>query len=122
MKSKITRATVNALFFATAFSAVLPALANAADDTGRYPADVVDQLGKASRCMSCHGPGGNSQSPEWPNIAGQQAPYLESQLKAFRDGNRKNGMMENITKNLSAADMKQLAKYFSELPVENQSK
>ncbi|WP_455818157.1 c-type cytochrome [Pseudomonas cerasi] len=120
MKIEMTRATFNALFFATAFSAVLPALANAADDSGLYPTGVVDQLGKASSCMSCHGPGGISQSPEWPNIAGQKAPYLESQLKAFRDGKRKNGMMENITKNLSAADMKQLAKYFSELPVDNQ--
>jgi cytochrome c553 len=36
-------------------------------------------------CSSCHGPGGVSVSPTFPNLAGQQAPYLEAQLHAFRD-------------------------------------
>lgn len=116
MKIRIPRARLSSLLFVAVISAALPAIADATDE---YPPGTVNQLAKANSCMSCHGPGGLSQSPEWPNIAGQKAPYLESQLNAFRDGSRKNGMMENITKNLTAADMKQLAKYFSELPVEN---
>jgi cytochrome c553 len=35
-------------------------------------------------CAACHGPDGNSVNPEWPNLAGQSATYLKSQLQAFR--------------------------------------
>ena len=39
-------------------------------------------------CSSCHGMDGRSVSPTFPNLAGQQAQYLETQLKAFRDHSR----------------------------------
>jgi cytochrome c553 len=39
-------------------------------------------------CSTCHGPRGASISPMFPNLAGQQAVYLETQLKAFRDRSR----------------------------------
>lgn len=39
-------------------------------------------------CSTCHGPRGTSISPMFPNLAGQQAVYLETQLKAFRDRSR----------------------------------
>lgn len=77
------------------------------------------QPGTASRCMSCHGPGGISQNPEWPNLAGQKAPYLRSQLQAFRDGSRKNGMMQNVVNGLTDTDISQLSHYFSQLPSAN---
>ncbi|AUO01767.1 cytochrome C [Serratia marcescens] len=74
---------------------------------------------KASGCMSCHGPSGISQYAQWPNLAGQKSPYLISQLNAFREGKRKNGMMENVTKELNDTDIKELAEYFSKLPSES---
>lgn len=79
----------------------------------------TDQPEQASRCMSCHGPGGISQNPEWPNLAGQKAPYLRSQLDAFRDGSRKNGMMQNVVNGLTDSDIRQLSQYFSQLPSAN---
>jgi cytochrome c553 len=39
-------------------------------------------------CSSCHGVGGNSVSPTFPRLAGQQQAYLVTQLKAFRDHTR----------------------------------
>ena len=39
-------------------------------------------------CSTCHGLRGISVAPTFPNLAGQQAPYLEAQLKAFRDRSR----------------------------------
>lgn len=115
MRVRITR-QLNNLLFAAAAAAALAAEAHLPDNDMAYPAGTVEQLAKASGCMSCHGPGGISQWPEWPNLAGQKAPYLESQLRAFRAGTRKNGMMENMTQNLTAEDMKRLANYFSKLP------
>jgi cytochrome c553 len=35
-------------------------------------------------CSACHGVGGNSISPVFPNLAGQQAGYILLQLDAFR--------------------------------------
>ena len=37
---------------------------------------------KSVTCAACHGAGGISANPLWPNIAGQAAPYLVTQLKA----------------------------------------
>ena len=39
---------------------------------------------KSMTCMACHGPQGISANPLWPNIAGQSATYIASQLTAFR--------------------------------------
>jgi cytochrome c553 len=39
-------------------------------------------------CSTCHGPEGRSEFPLYPNLAGQQAAYLEAQLRAFRDKSR----------------------------------
>ena len=42
----------------------------------------------STTCVTCHGTGGRSTSSPFPNLAGQPAPYLEAQLKAFRDQTR----------------------------------
>lgn len=39
-------------------------------------------------CSSCHGGHGQSVSPEFPHLAGQQRDYLASQLRAFRTRTR----------------------------------
>src|SRR5215472_7273206 len=36
-------------------------------------------------CSACHGARGISIAPIFPHLGGQQAAYLEAQLKAFRD-------------------------------------
>lgn len=38
----------------------------------------------AGACQKCHGPSGDSVSPIFPRLNGQQADYLSAQLKAFR--------------------------------------
>jgi cytochrome c553 len=38
----------------------------------------------ATVCGTCHGVEGNSTQPKFPRLAGQKAPYLVNQLKAFR--------------------------------------
>ena len=39
-------------------------------------------------CTACHGVGGRSVSPTFPNLAAQTAPYIELQLHAFKDQTR----------------------------------
>lgn len=76
---------------------------------------------RALTCTACHGPEGNSASPMWPNIAGQNAPYLLAQLKAFKDGRRVDPLMSSQAMMLSDEDMANLAVYFEGLPAAAQS-
>ena len=71
---------------------------------------------RALTCAACHGQEGNSSSPMWPNIAGQNAPYLLAQLKAFKDGSRSDPLMSSQAMMLSDDDMANLAVYFESLP------
>ena len=68
---------------------------------------------KAEACFVCHGPGGNSNIPTNPSIAGHPAQAIAMQLYQFREGNRKDPQMSPMAFSLSNADMNELAAYFS---------
>jgi cytochrome c553 len=57
---------------------------------------------------ACHGPNGNSVNPQWPNLAGQNAAYIEGQLKHFHDKTRidASGVMPPMAAALSDQDMR----------------
>lgn len=57
-----------------------------------------------------------SVSDTIPNLAAQRAGYLETQLKALKDGTRKNPIMSAIASQLSADDMANVAAFFASLP------
>ena len=76
---------------------------------------------KAVTCAACHGAAGISANPLWPNIAGQAAPYLVAQLKAFKEGTRKDPLMSSQALMLSDQDMADLAVYFESLPAPAQA-
>jgi len=67
----------------------------------------------AAVCAACHGPTGVSVSDSIPNLAAQRAGYLEAQLKALKDGTRKNPIMNAIAAQLSADDIANVAAYFA---------
>lgn len=66
---------------------------------------------KVPACMSCHGPNGAGMPNEYPRISGQHAGYVETELKAYRDGVRKNAKMEKVAKMLSPEEMKAVANF-----------
>jgi len=67
-------------------------------------------------CMACHGPNGAGNAPaRYPALRGQQAAYTQSQLLAYKSGERKHPMMEAIAQNLSDNDIKTLSSYISAL-------
>jgi cytochrome c553 len=76
---------------------------------------------RALTCTACHGPEGNSASPLWPNIAGQNAPYLLAQMMAFKDGSRVDPLMSSQAMILTDEDIANLAVYFESLPAAAQS-
>ena len=80
-----------------------------------FAADVAAGKAKSAVCAGCHGANGKSNNPLWPNLAGQKDAYIMKQLKAFRDGSRKDPTMSPMAKPLSDADIENLAAYFSSL-------
>ena len=77
--------------------------------------DAVAGKAKAAVCVACHGPAGISPQPLWPNLAGQKDQYMIKQMKAFKDGTRKDPLMSPQAAALSDEDMANLAAYFASL-------
>jgi cytochrome c553 len=76
-------------------------------------ADLAAGAAKAQACMACHGPGGVSQMPETPSLAGQPDGFLQWQLVFFRSGTRKNAVMQPIAAALKDDDIRDLAAFFA---------
>ena len=75
--------------------------------------------GKVSACQSCHGFNGRGAAPMFPVIGQQKYTYLVNQLHNWRDASRANdpyGMMRAIAKNLTDADINNVAAYLSSAP------
>lgn len=65
-------------------------------------------------CAACHGPAGAGLPAQFPRLGGQFAEYNETQLKAFRDGTRKNDpnqMMQTIALKMTDAEIKAVSDY-----------
>jgi thiosulfate dehydrogenase len=105
-------------------SAVAPAVAPVA--AGTPTSSLGPQLALRGRwtqelpaCTQCHGRGGVGVDEAFPPLTGQPVSYLENQLRAWQSGTRDpgpQGLMAGIAKKLSAADIRAVAQYFSELP------
>jgi cytochrome c553 len=94
-------------FVVTALFA-LPVLASSGDaEVGRK---------KSEPCKACHGEAGISASPDFPNLAGQHAEYLQAALRHYKNGKRKNPIMQGQVANLSQKDILDLTAYYSGLP------
>lgn len=77
--------------------------------------DAAAGKAKAAVCAACHGAAGISANPMWPNLAGQQAVYMVKQMKAFKDGTRKDPLMTPQSVGLTDQDIENLAAYFASL-------
>jgi cytochrome c553 len=71
-------------------------------------------------CGTCHGVNGRSVSPTFPNLAAQSAPYIEAQLKAFKEQTRSDpdaqAYMWGMASQLNDGLISELAAYFSTQP------
>lgn len=68
---------------------------------------------KSQACASCHGADGNSPSPQFPKLAGQNAGYIVHALTSYQTGKRENAMMQPMAASLSEQDKQDLAAYFA---------
>ena len=68
----------------------------------------------AQVCVSCHGNDGVGITPQYPTISGQHGTYIERALTDYKKGGRKNQIMAGFAGQLTEADIKALAAYFSQ--------
>lgn len=81
------------------------------------PASAYDLIaGKAkvdAVCHKCHGRQGISVSAIHPHLAGQRESYISIQLRAFRSGKRVHTKMTGVAKELTDADIENVAAYYA---------
>ena len=64
-------------------------------------------------CNACHGPGGNSQIPLTPSLAGQPKLFIENQLVLIREGLRDVPQMKEIVAGMSDETIIALAQHYA---------
>lgn len=94
-----------------ALCAALP-MAALADDPAARAEEIVQ-----GKCFICHGAEGESSSPAFPRLAGQNAAYVQRQLSDYKSGRRKSTTMQPMVEDLTEADFKALGAYFASRPV-----
>lgn len=74
---------------------------------------------RITACIACHGPKGTGNAQAgFPQLSGQHAPYTVLQLRAFKEGRRKNDLnhiMQDISSRMSQDDMEAVAHYIEGL-------
>ncbi len=78
-------------------------------------ADIAAGKAKSATCAACHGNNGISMIPMYPNLAGQKEQYMVLQMKAFRDGERKNMVMAPMAAGLSDIEIANISAYYASL-------
>ena len=72
--------------------------------------------GGALPCSSCHGEHGEgTPASGFPRLAGLNVQYIEHQLESFKNGTRKNDVMQPIVAALSDDERKTIANYYANM-------
>ena len=93
------------------------ALAGCSDEETVAPADIA--AGKSiaeTRCIGCHGLDGAGKASGIPNLAAQVDKYLLDSLHAYEEDVRTHAALKNLTHELDAADLRNVAGYYASLP------
>ncbi|OSQ42538.1 c-type cytochrome [Marivita geojedonensis] len=83
-------------------------------------AEGVTEDDAPAACVSCHGADGISVLLDAPNLAGEVNIYIDTQLKAFRNGNREHEIMSEIAADLSDAEIREIADWYANVQLEIQ--
>lgn len=104
-----------------ALLACLVAVPVFSDETS-VPSDTREKAANTAStvCQACHGDKGNSASPTFPRLNGQQADYIATELKEFRGHTRADpharAYMWGMAAPLDDALIGELAKYYASQP------
>ncbi|ETX16579.1 cytochrome C [Roseivivax halodurans JCM 10272] len=69
-------------------------------------------------CVSCHGADGISLLLDAPNLAGETNIYIDTQLKAFKRGQRTHAIMSEVAAGLSDEEIRKIADWYAAITLE----
>ena len=69
-----------------------------------------------AQCAACHGVDGIAKSADVPHLAGQHELYLFNQIKAFKTGRRAHKEMRYMSRQMSEAEMRDIARHYATMP------
>ena len=106
---------LNHLFVAAtvALTATFAGAAFAAGAAKSAKPDLAAGEAKAQSCAACHSADGSRGAPSFPILQGQHPEYLVKQLAEFKEGKRKNAVMNGMAAALSEADMRNIAAFYA---------
>ena len=79
-----------------------------------YRGGIADR--QVPACAGCHSPNGAGMPSQYPRLSGQHADYTDGQLKAFRDGVRKNNaQMTDVAAKMNDREIKAVSDYIAGL-------
>ncbi|MFT3858326.1 MAG: c-type cytochrome [Aquabacterium sp.] len=92
----------------------LSGLAHSAEHAAAAKPDVAAGEAKAMAvCAACHTADGSRGLPAYPILQGQHPEYLVKQLTEFKDGKRKNAIMNGMAATLTPEDMRNVAAFYA---------
>jgi cytochrome c553 len=86
------------------------------NDVGRRIQELGDNARAIPACGNCHGPQGQAPDRLLPPLAGVDASYLRTQLRAWRAGTRRNddsAVMRSYAHSLTDTEISSLAAYYA---------
>jgi cytochrome c553 len=115
MKNAVGALSDDALFKLAAYFASLDPPQNSATSDATAAASDPIQAGKtaAAGCAGCHGETGVSKTPGTPSLVGLDPKYLVAAMKAYKNGQRKNDLMNSMLATVSDANVNNIALYYA---------
>ncbi len=104
--NRYEESTMKMTFMAVSLMGILSSVQAADIDAGKE---------KVAACAGCHGADGMATQPAYPNLAGQNAEYLVSAMKAYQSGDRNHAIMKAMVASLSETDIENIAAYYESL-------
>ncbi|MDE2080200.1 MAG: cytochrome c4 [Burkholderiales bacterium] len=95
--------------------ACLAGTALAADAPAPFKPDPAKGQQLATSCGACHTQDGSRGAATYPILQGQHRDYLVKQLTEFKEGKRKNAIMNGMAAALSNEDMQNIAAFYAGL-------
>lgn len=90
----------------------------AAQAVKAVPPPGFDPAAAPQACVACHGADGIAVVEQAPNLAGENAIYIDTQLKAFRSGKRTSEAMSPVAAGLDDAAIRAAAEWYAAVGLE----
>jgi cytochrome c553 len=91
----------------------LSGLAHGAETKAAKPDLAAGEAKATAVCAACHVADGSRGMPTYPILQGQHPEYIVKQLTEFKEGKRKNSIMNGMAATLTPEDMRNVAAFYA---------